>query len=251
MNKNLTYLFVKNNYYIMKCPRCGTKMEKGWNYCPRCGYRPGIGIFAQTFDEIFPRFMKQMEEMNKQLEKEFEAFDISPFFKIKPGEVKFSKPVKKGFSIRIFQRNNEKPKVFVKTFGNVNRERIQKEIQEQFGQRVRTGPSMYEKHKTRILFPSLRKPKEPKPEHKIKLKMPEVTEEPRTEVRSLGSRVVVDIELPGVESMAMVDVKELESSVEIKAVAKDKAYFKILTKPAQSRLIRKDFKKGRLHLEFA
>jgi hypothetical protein len=236
---------------FMNCPRCEIKIEKGWNYCPRCGYRPGTGIFGQAFDEIFPRFMKQMEETNKQLEKEFEAFDLSPFFRIKPRELKTGKPVRKGFSVRIFQRNRERPKVFVRTFGNVNRERIQREIQEQLGQRIKAGPTRPEKRRARILFPSLRKPKEPEPEYKIKLKMPHVTEEPKTEVRRLDSKVVVDIDLPDVESMAMVDVKELENSVEVKAVSDGKAYFKILTKPAQFKLTSKDFKKGKLHLEFA
>lgn len=235
----------------MNCPRCGTKIEKGWNYCPRCGYRPGAGIFGQAFEEIFPRFMKQMEEMNKQLEKEFEALDLSPFFRTRPEELKLGKPVRKGFSIRIFQRNRERPKLFVKTFGDVNRERIQREIQEQLGQRVKVGPAIPEKRKARLLFPSIRKPKEPKPEHKIKLKIPKVTEEPKTEVKKLGSKVVVDIDLPGVKSMAMVDVKELENSVEVKAVSDGKAYFKILTKPAQFRLTGKNFKHGKLHLEFA
>lgn len=232
----------------MDCLRCGIKIEKGWNYCPKCGYRPGIGIFGQAFEEIFPKFMKQMNQMNKQLEKEFEAFDLSPFFRTKPMELKPGKPVRKGFSIRIFQRNRQRPKVFVRTFGDVNRERLQKEIQEQLGQRVTARP---EKQGTRILFPSLRKPKEPEPDYKIKLKMPGATKEPKTEIRRLESKVVVDIDLPGVESMAMVDIKELENSVEVKAVSDGKAYFKILTKPAQFKLTSKSFKKGKLHLEFA
>lgn len=232
----------------MDCPRCGTNIEKGWNYCPRCGYRPGTGIFGQAFEEIFPKIMKQMNQMNKQLEKEFEAFDLSPFFRAKPMELKPGKPVRKGFSIRIFQRNRQRPKVFVRTFGDVNRERLQEKIQEQLGQRVTARP---EKQKTKILFPSLRKPKEPEPDYKIKLKMPGATEEPKTEVRRLDSKVVVDINLPGVESMAMVDIKELENSVEVKAVSDGKAYFKILTKPAQFKLTSKSFKKGKLHLEFA
>ncbi len=235
----------------MNCPRCGTKIEKGWNYCPRCGYRPGTGIFGQAFEEIFPKFMKQMEKMNKQIEKEFEALDLSPFFRIKPETLKLGKPVRKGFSIRIFQKNRQRPKVFVRTFGDVNRERIQREIQEQIGQRVKAGPARPEKQKTKLFFPSLRKPKEPEPEYKIKLKIPKVTEEPKTEVKRLDSKVVVDIDLPGVKSMAVVDVKELENSIEVKAVSDGKAYFKILTKPAQFRLTSKDFKKGKLHLEFA
>jgi hypothetical protein len=39
--------------------------------------------------------------------------------------------------------------------------------------------------------------------------------------------------------------------VEVKAIARDRAYFKILTKPAQFMLSQKSFKDGTLHLEFS
>ncbi len=233
---------------MANCPRCGNKMEKGWNFCPRCGYRHSADLGFNSFDKIFSRAFRQMREMNKQIEKQFEAFDISPFFRPLTREdmekVRGGKPVKKGFSIRIFQRNHNKPKVYIRTFGDVDREKIKHELYEQLGKKRST------EKKTRILFPKLFRPKEEKPGHKIALKMPSVTEEPKTEVRRTDSRVVVEIDMPGVKSMGMIDVRELENSVEVKAIADNKAYFKILTKPAQYRMAGKKFREGKLTLEF-
>jgi HSP20 family molecular chaperone IbpA len=80
--------------------------------------------------------------------------------------------------------------------------------------------------------------------------VPETTEEPKMQVRRTDSKVVVELDMPGVESMGMIDIRELESSIEVKAAAEKKAYFKILTKPAQYRLAGKRFENGRLFLEF-
>ena len=81
--------------------------------------------------------------------------------------------------------------------------------------------------------------------------LPKSTEEPKADIRRLGNGVSVDISVPGVKSQEDIDIKELESSVEVKAIAGDKAYFKILTKPPQFRLTGKSFKDGQLHLEFS
>jgi HSP20 family molecular chaperone IbpA len=78
---------------------------------------------------------------------------------------------------------------------------------------------------------------------------PRSTEEPECEVRPLEDRVVVEIKLPGVRSEDDIRIKELESSVEVKAMVKDKAYFKILTKPENRRIAGKSFRKGVLKIE--
>ena len=57
--------------------------------------------------------------------------------------------------------------------------------------------------------------------------------------------------IPDVKSEDDIVINELENSVEVRAMAGETAYFKILTKPAQFRLTKKEFKKGKLHLEFA
>ena len=53
-------------------------------------------------------------------------------------------------------------------------------------------------------------------------------EEPKTNVRRLSDRIIFDINMPEVKSMKDISITKLESSIEIKAIAKDKAYYKII-----------------------
>jgi len=215
----------------MKCPNCGTEMEKGWSYCPRCGFRPR-SVFGDLFNEIFSKIRREMKEMETS-EKDFEAFDISPWFSVRVPKnsrlIKATEPTSSGFSIRIVQSGGKEPQISIKTFGDVDKERIEKQVN-QLGYKPMVKPK------------EAAKPARP---------TPSATEEPKTDVRRLDSKVLVDIEVPGVKSEDDIEIKELENSVEVKAIAGDKAYFKILTKPEQFSLTKKQLDKGRLHLEFS
>lgn len=90
-----------------------------------------------------------------------------------------------------------------------------------------------------------------KSQERVVIKESMKTEEPKTSVAKSASKVVVSIHLPDVKSDHDIEISDLESSVEVKALADDRAYFKILTKPPQFRLARKSFEKGVLHLEFS
>ena len=122
-----------------------------------------------------------------------------------------------------------KPKVSVKTFGNVDRKEIEQEV-EKMGLES--------------------KPEIPKPEPRREEMVPRVTEEPKTDVKRLGDKIIVEMELPDVKNEKDIRINSLENSIEVKAVAGNKAYFKILTKPPQSSIIGHRFEKGVLHLEF-
>jgi HSP20 family molecular chaperone IbpA len=217
----------------MNCPRCGAKIEKDWEYCPKCGvrFRKRDDFFSGFFDvgKIFDRFQKMQEEINKSFEKDFEVFDLSPAFR-KPVKGKSS-----GFTIKITRVGNKEPKVSVNTFGDVDRESVKREVKD-----------LAEDAGIDIRQPAAR-------EHKPKeeLPVPKYTEEPKTSVKRLDSKVLVEIDVPGVKSDDNIRVNELENSVEVKALAGDKAYFKILTKPEQFRITRKEFRKGKLLIEFS
>jgi HSP20 family molecular chaperone IbpA len=218
----------------MKCKKCEKDMEKGWRYCPHCGHKPE-GLFGGflSISDIFSRMRKEMDQMAKDVdedfEKDIEAFDISPWF----NEIQnIQKPVKKGFTIRIVSGTGKEPEVDIKTFGDVEKAGLEKQL---------TEMGIRPEHRTH------EKPREEKP----RLPAPKITEEPVTDVKRLDSRVVVDMEIPGVRGEEDIEINELEASVEVKAIAGDKAYFKILTKPEQFSLVKKDFSKGRLHLEFS
>lgn len=219
----------------MDCPVCGTKMEKGWGFCPRCGSRTS----GDFFDEIFSRMRKELAEMNRLMEKDVEAFDLSPWFR-DAGKKTGQRGT--GFTIKIVQAGGRKPDISVRTFGDVDKGKLRKEMGE-IGV-LQQGP---EKPAGRRFF----RPKPANQQEKLVLKGPMRTEEPKTSVARSASKVVVSMQLPGVKSEKDVEVCELENSVEVKAIAHDRAYFKILTKPGQFRLSRKSFANGVLEMEFS
>ena len=73
-------------------------------------------------------------------------------------------------------------------------------------------------------------------------------EEPKTNMRRLSDRVVYEIKIPGVKSQENISITALENSIEIKASAKDKAYFKLI--PINLPIINYDFSDENLILEF-
>jgi HSP20 family molecular chaperone IbpA len=209
----------------MDCPRCGSKIEKDWDYCPRCGtpFRQRDVFSLFDMGKIFERLGKVQEEMKKSIEKDFEVFDLTPAFK---------KAKSSGFTIRITSSGDSTPKVYVKTFGDVDEKAVRREVGEMAEQ---TGMKLKQSHK---------------PAEK-ELPIPKYTEEPKTSVRRADSGVVVEIEMPGVRSEEDIRINELESSVEVRAIAGDKAYFKILTKPEQFTITEKEFRNGKLVIVFS
>jgi HSP20 family molecular chaperone IbpA len=224
----------------MQCPRCRKDVEKRWDFCPHCGSM----LTMNQIDTIMTKMAQQMKQMNKTSKKDLEVFDLSPYFKKGTGA---------GFSIKIMQTNHNKPNVSIRTFGDINKERLEKQIYKQFGTKKSVAETRRENsgflHKLGIS-------KSGRPEGKSGMKsrvgpLPKQTEEPKTVVKRLESKVIVNMEIPGVRSENNIDIKELENSLEVRALAGDKAYFKILTKPEQFKLVSKKFNRGRLHLEFS
>lgn len=161
-----------------------------------------------------------MSRTDEDFARDIEAVDLTPFFKKKHGS---------GFTVKIVSGSGMEPKVEVNTFGDVNKNELEKQVEKQLGVQ----------HK---------EPQQPKRRLFSRTK---TTEEPRAEVRNLGDRVVVELEVPGVKDEKDIDIVEHEASVEVRAVAGKKAYFKILTKPEESSLQKKHLEKDKLVLEFA
>ncbi|MBL7160248.1 MAG: zinc ribbon domain-containing protein [Candidatus Aenigmarchaeota archaeon] len=214
----------------MKCHSCGAGAEKGWRFCPKCGAPAARRAF--NFGDIFSKMKKEMDQITKEVEsgfeREVEGVDITPHFRKQGGG--------SGFSIKIHSGTGVKPRVQVKTFGNVDRGRVEKQLQEQLGYRPRVKVAAGEVGRER--------------NKETNIPAPKTTEEPVADVKKADSGVAVSLELPGVKSEDSIQVKELESSVEVRAIAGEKRFFKIITKPEQSRLVDKKFSKGKLHLEF-
>jgi len=219
-------------------------MKDNWGFCPVCGARKG-GDQAETvgrdlFSEMFNRVrdsMQDFDDMDKLFEKNIEALDISPWFRKVQEDRKGMRPAQGGgFRIHITSGSGGPPKVSIKAFGDAGKESLENGA-------VGGGSNAMEARQAKrkiIRMPSFSRAAAPK-----------TCEEPRADVRRIGGKVAVEMCLPGVRSDEDIEVKDLESSVEVKAIAGERAYFKILTKPEQFRLTGRSFSKGVLHLEFS
>lgn len=210
---------------MSKCPYCNSNVDKSWEFCPGCGSHVQVkrDVFADMFSKVFDDF----KDMNKVFERDVEAMDLSPWFR---------KPKGSGFSIKIVTSGVNPPKVSVRTYGDVDQNRIKKEVYDQLG-----VPEKKQKNQDDEYLEL----KNQKP-----VKTPKTTEEPKADIRRVGEKVIVELQLPGAKKED-IEINELESSVEVKAIVGDKAYFKILTKPKDYNLFNQNFKSGVLHLEFA
>lgn len=214
----------------MRCPRCGSGVNEGWSFCPKCGSRLERNLFGDVFERMGQEMKNELKSMDRAFERNFEVLDLSPFFR---------KPIRSsGFSIKITRSGSEKPKVSVKTFGDVDR----KELESETGKLGFRGIPKQEKLENEMLEMKERG-------RGISFEMARTTEEPETYVRRIGDKILVEVKLPGVEDMKDIEVKSLENSIEVRAMAGDKAYFKILTKPQKTNIFRKDFENGVLRIE--
>ncbi len=75
------------------------------------------------------------------------------------------------------------------------------------------------------------------------------TVEPKVSIKNLGNRILFNVNLPNADPDD-VHLTELDESFEIRARARDKTYFKIITVPQGFSLAEQYFEKGKLILEF-
>ncbi len=231
----------------MYCHKCGKKVDENWDFCPSCGapvIRP-VKFKRQdsllSSDDLFSSFKKQFDEMNRLMgrdlrgmEKDFEVFNL------KNGTE--PKIKRNGFSVSIRSGTDRKPQVNIKTFGDVDKKKLQEELSKRFGIKLQGMPEEAGAIKAEP-------PEEKMPESKIK-KMPKITEEPKTDIKRLPDRIIIETNLPDVESDSDIIVHTLPESIELKAIGKKKIYFRIMQIPKGWQLISKTFKDSKLKLEF-
>ncbi|MBU5688011.1 MAG: hypothetical protein KQA41_00935 [Candidatus Aenigmarchaeota archaeon] len=82
------------------------------------------------------------------------------------------------------------------------------------------------------------------------IKLPENVIEPETKVRRLHNEIIFLIKLPGVKRKEDIDLQMFSNSVEIRALADDKGYFKIINIPSTYSLVDKKFENEELILHF-
>jgi len=201
-----------------KCWNCGKRVHDDWRYCPYCG------VELQASKRQYSRIIRlpTFDSLIEEIEREFERFDR--LFKFPElSETGFRSG---GISITIHTSNEGRPKIEVKTFGDYKK--FEPQIRKRLG--VTHKPELKEVS-TEVI------------------KRPRISEEPEAEVEKEDGIRKIRIKLPDVKNERDIDVKRLEQSVEVRAYAGDKVYFKLIPINPNESILRKEFKDGVLTLE--
>ncbi len=206
-----------------KCKRCGESINNKFDFCPYCRtplkneeeIEEGWGMLGKNdFQDPFQNSLDEIKlpigmniifnSLMKNLEKEFRNIDKEMGRETK--EMRDPRIRKSGISISISTSGNRPPEIKVNQFGGIPGEF------NEFEKQIKPKQTIQESFN----------------EDRIKKFSKLPREEPSTNVRRFSNKVVYEIELPGVKSTEDVSIIKLENSIEIKAVTKDKSYFKLL-----------------------
>lgn len=199
-----------------KCRRCGKGLKEDWVACPYCGE----GLRERRPYDIFENIEKEFKRVDKVFGPIFFKFPkIDNEFPFKIG----------GISITIKNGTGMKPQIDVKTAGEYKK--LEPDIKRKIGVREGGFEEIKEENIER------------------KLRIPKKTEEPEIKIDKHGNGKIISIKLPDVKNPEDIEIKKLEQSLEIKAFAGDKAYFKLIPIKPNSEILNKVFKDGVLKIE--
>jgi len=222
-------------FWKKTCNRCKKKFDKEFLYCPYCGFSESGRKETDFFEKDFSESLKELKmpfgfnflvkNLMKEMDKQFRDMDRQIAKETQEKEKKFSQekrlsmPQSSGISISI-SSGEGKPVIKVNSFGNAPEFKKLEESLKGNSTNIHTE----------------RKPKQfsqkTKPQKITEARGLELSKLPRQEassqVRRLSGKVIYEIDVPGVKNIKDISVNELESSIEIKAFAKDKAYFKFI-----------------------
>ncbi len=105
---------------------------------------------------------------------------------------------------------------------------------------IQSGPSKLTKSQRIATKPKL-----------AKMAKVKIVEEPQTEIKKLNGREIIEIKLPDVKDESDIEINVFEQSIEIKAYAGKKGYFKLIPISPNSEIVAKEFKNNILKLEIA
>jgi len=202
-----------NMFKKIECQKCGRKIEGKYSFCPYCGDKINPSTNNEDWGMLgkddFTPFMNEVKlpmgfnalfnSIMKSLTKEFDEQLSKNAFQT---DEKQPRKIKKdGISISISTFGDGQPKIKVTPLGNNQKQEI--ENNEKFKQ------NSFTKEKIKK-FASLER------------------KEPKTNIRRLSNGVIYELDMPGVNSIEDISIIKLENSIEIKAIAKNKAYSKII-----------------------
>ena len=214
-----------------RCNNCGEKIGSDFNYCPYCReslkscfeeeedwgllgkndvFEPEEIKMPMGLNALFNSLVKNLNSQMKELDKQA---------KEPPKAAKKSG----GISISISSFGNGRPEIKVSSFGNIPK--FKEKEQEVRNKTATLALPISDSGK----FAGLPK------------------KEPETNIRRLSNKVVYEINMPGVKSEKDISIIQLESSIEIKALAGKKVFYKII--PINLPISKYDLSQGILTLE--
>lgn len=220
------------------CPRCDKKSATGGSFCPHCGRRKNAaqtkedwGLLGKKdqkeqekvdlglpfgFNNIFNTLLKQMtKEMEKELRRAQQEGNQGP-----------NGIPRNGISISISSKQGQPPEIRINNQGQPSAQEEALEAEDDGQQEIIEKRFAKESLKRFSTLPR---------------------KEPQTSVRRLADSVFYEIDLPEVTSLDDIAIKKLENSIEVRAVAKDHAYDKIIQVGLP--IIDMKLRKGKLILE--
>lgn len=201
-----------------KCPNCDRKIEKNHVFCPFCGYdlsdrdNEDFGFLGRDdFDDNFDSMFNNMSSI--------------PINKILKTAMKMTEKMMKDM--------HEPPK-----------ENYNNSMDIQF---FVNGKKVFPETKVRQpVQKTVKIENEISPQKAEKIaKLPR--KEPKTKMKRLGEKLVYEFEVPGVEDINDILINQLENSIEIKAISKNKVYSKNIN--LNLPILRYSLNKGNLILE--
>jgi len=208
------------------CKKCGKKASDKYEFCPHCG-----SSFNPPRQEDWGMLGKEdtINEFEQLTNSLFGGMGGKMIGKMFNSTMKMlEKEMQKGMN----QPQNQ-PRTQMELFINGKKinltQQPQQNPQRQIQKQVKKTPSIK------------------LPQEKLKGFYKLSQKEPLTDVRRLSDRVIYEIKMPGIKSEKELSITPLENTIEIKAMTKTQAYFKII--PLGLPIINYSLSKGSLVLE--
>lgn len=218
-----------------KCPNCNKKVNKEFDFCPYCGFeiiREKDGLLNEIDEDYEYSNLGDIENLTREIGKSmgFDFIDKFPFNQIVK---KLSKDIEKQFKDidrEIATKKGREREEVTRKDGTEIRKTT---FPGGFSIQIRMGGTP--EQMPMEIMPSLKQPAREMTIKPAKLSKKELEnlsklprKEPETKVRRLTNKIIYEINLPGVKSLKDIIVNKLENSIEIKAISKDRAYFKLI-----------------------
>jgi hypothetical protein len=188
------------------CKGCKEKISKKFDYCPYCG-APTNSSKNKDWGMLGKNDIEdEFDSLSNQM---FGGLSGKMFNKMLGGAMKMlEKELQKSMNQEPSLKTNFELYVNGKKISPENIKITQKPAQEKPAE-VKISKNIFSKEATKKF-----------------LELPK--KEPSTNIRRLSNKVIYEIDVPGVNSIKDISIIQLENSIEIKAVSKDKAYKKII-----------------------